>query len=222
MKKVVVGCLIVLLVGVVGFGVAGFWAYRAAKPMFKSASNYLDKAREVASLGDRITIKSPYTAPADGELTSAQVDRFVAVQSRVRLQLGDRWAELQAKSEALKKKADGAKGELSFSEAARVFSDFTGLYMEARRAQVNALNVQKFSESEYTWVRNRVYEAAGMELAGSIDMSALEKMARDGAGHNGVQIPNIPKPHVPENNLKLVKPHLGKLKESIPLAILGL
>jgi hypothetical protein len=222
MKKILVGCLIVLVIGFVGFGFAAFWAYRAAKPMLESAGTYLEKAKEMASLGDRIKVKSSYTAPADGELTSAQVDRFIAVQSRVRQQLGDRWAELQAKAETLKKKADSAKGELSFSEAASVFSDFTGIYMDARRAQVDALNVQKFSESEYSWVRTRVYEAAGMQLVGSIDMSAIEKAAREGAGQTGVQVPDIPKPNVPEQNLKLVKPHLAKLKESIPLAFLGL
>jgi len=222
MKKVLVGCLVVLVIGVVGLGFAAFWAYRAVRPMYDSATTYLDKAKEVASLGDRIKIKSSYTAPADGELTSAQVDRFIAVQSRVRQQLGAHWSELEAKAEALKEKADSAKGELSLSEAASVFSDLTGIYMDARRAQVDALNVQKFSESEYSWVRTRVYEAAGMQLVGSIDMSAIEKAAREGAGQTGVQVPDLPKPNVPEQNLKLVKPHLAKLKESIPLAFLGL
>lgn len=222
MKKVLVGCLIVLVIGGVGLGVAAFWAYRAARPMFESASSYLDQAKELASVGDRIAIKAPYSVPADGELTNAQVERFIAVQSRVRLQLGDRWSELQGKAEALKKKADSRKGELSLAEAASVFSDLTGIYVDARRAQVDALNVQKFSASEYTWVRNRVYEAAGMQLEGSIDLSAIEKMAREGAGQTGVQLPDLPKPDVPDANLKAVRPHIKKLQESIALAFLGL
>lgn len=222
MKKILVGCLIVLVIGVAGLGVAAFYAYRAARPMFDSATTYFAKAKELASLGERVSNKTEYTEPANGELTTVQVDRFIAVQSRVRLQMGDRWSELQMKADALQKKADSSKSELSFSEIAGVFSEFTGIYMEARRAQVDALNVHKFSESEYTWVRNRIYEAAGMELAGAIDMSALEKMAKDGAEQTGVQIPDIPKPHVPENNTKLIKPHLKKLQESFALAFLGL
>ena len=222
MKKFLAGCLIVILIGCVGVGVAAFYAYRAARPLIDSASDYLTKARELASLGDGIQIKSRYVPPGSDELTTAQVDRFIAVQARVRLQLGSRWTELQSRSEALKKKVDSANGQLSLSEVTTVMSDFANLYMDARRAQVTALNVQKFSESEYEWVRNRVYEAAGIELAGAIDMSAFEKMAREGAGQNGVQVPEIQKPNIPDSNRKLVKPHLAKLKESIPLAFLGL
>ena len=222
MKKLLAGCLIVILIGCVGFGVAAFYAYRAARPLIDSASDYITKARELASVGEGIQLKSRYVPPVSDELTSVQVDRFIAVQSRVRLQMGDRWSELQSRSDALRKKADSANGQLSLSEVTDVVSDFANLYMAARRAQVDALNVQKFSQSEYEWVRNRVYQAAGIQLAGAIDMSAFEKMAREGAGQSGVQVPEISQPNIPENNLKLVKPHLGKLKESIPLAFLGL
>ena len=84
------------------------------------------------------------------------------------------------------------------------------------------MNIHKFSDGEYAWVRNRVYEAAGMELAGGIDMSKIEALARESAMNSKVTLPDMPKPKVPDANLKLVKPHLAKLKESFPLALLGL
>ena len=144
------------------------------------------------------------------------------MQARVRGQLGDRWSELQARATALKKKADANKGDLSLSEVTSVFSGLTGIYMEARRVQVDALNIQKFSESEYSWVRLRVYEAAGIQLAGGLDMSQIEKMARTGTGDNSIQMPNIQMPEVPKANLDLVKPHITQLQESLALAFLGL
>ena len=223
MKKLLAGCLVIAVIGVVGFGVAIYWGYRAAKPMIQSAGEYVQRARELGAIGDRVQNRTPFTPPASGELTAPQVDRFLAVQSRVRLVLGDRWSELTAKSEALKQRAEANRGaDLSLAEVVGVFSNFTSIYMDARKAQVDALNVQKFSEDEYAWVRRRIYEAAGVQLAGGLDISAIEKMAKAGGVEGRVQMREIPTPDVPQLNLDLVKPHTQKLKELVPLAFLGL
>lgn len=222
MKKILGGCLIVLVIAAVGFGVAGYYVYRAAKPMYDSAADYVSRARDLAKLSDEVKVKEPYTAPANGELTAGQVDRFLAVQGRVHSELGDRWTEFQKRAEAVKKKADEKSTDWSFADISSVFSDFTGIYMEARKAHVNALNIHKFSDEEFSWVRLRVYEAAGMQLAGSIDTSAIQEIAREGAQQSGVTLPEIPKYDVPDANIKLVQPHTAKLKEWLPMAMLGL
>ena len=222
MKKVLLGCVIVLVIALIGFGVAGYYAYRWAQPMIQSAGDYMDRARELSRLGDRIANKSPYVPPASGELTEAQLDRFLAVQTRVRDEMGTRWAEIETKAAQLRDKTQGNQRELTFSEFTSVLSDLAGIYMEARRSQVDALNVQKFSDAEYTWVRRRVYEAAGMEVASGIDMSKIEELARDGAMKSNRKLPDMPRPEIPAANLKLVKPHLQRITESLPLAILGL
>ncbi|MSO62394.1 MAG: hypothetical protein EXQ50_09930 [Acidobacteria bacterium] len=222
MKKILGGCLIVFAIALVGFGVAGFYAYRAARPMIDSAADYVSRARELATLSDQVRNQSPYEPPANGQLTPAQVDRFLAVQTRVRSELGDRWANFETKAQALKDKAAEKRSDWSFSDISEMFSDFTGIYLEARKVHVNALNVHKFSDEEFSWVRLRVYEAAGMQLAGSIDTTAIQEMARESARKTGVSIPDLPMPDVPEANIKLVKPHAAKLKEWLPMAMLGL
>ena len=35
--------------------------------------------------------------------------------------------------------------------------------MQARRYQVDALNQEQFSQAEYCWVRDRIFQAAGMK-----------------------------------------------------------
>ena len=222
MKKVLLGCLIVLVIAFIGFGVAGYYAFRWAQPMIQSTGDYLERARQMARLGDGVQNRAPYVPPATGELTSVQVDRFVAVQTRVRDELGTRWTEIETKSAEIRDKTQNNQRELTFAEFTSVLSDISNIYMEARRAQVDALNVHKFSDGEYTWVRNRIYEAAGMEVASGFDMSKIEALARDTAMKTNTKLPDIKKPDVPAANLKLVKPHLAKLKEWIPLAALGL
>jgi hypothetical protein len=221
-KIVLVGCLIVLVIAMIGFGVAGYYAYRWAQPMIQSTGDYLERAREMSRLGDRIVNKSPYVPPASGELTEAQVDRFLAVQTRVRDEMGARWAEIETKAAQIRQKTEGNQRELTFTEFTTLLSDLAGIYMDARRAQVDALNVQKFSDAEYTWVRLRVYEAAGMEVANGIDMSKIEDLAREGAMKSNRKLPEIRRPDIPAANLKLVKPRMAKITESLPLAILGL
>jgi hypothetical protein len=222
MKKLLGGCLIVIVLVFVGLGVAGYYAYRAAKPMIDSAGDYVTRAREMVSIGDRITNKAPFVPPINGELTASQVDRFIAVQGRVRSDMGDRWGQIEAKSAEIQRRTENNKTDLSLNEVASVFSDLANIYIEARRVQVNALNVHKFSDDEYSWVRRRVYEAAGVELARGIDMSRIEEIARSGAQRSGMNIPDIPTPELPQTNIRLVKPHVAKLKEWIPMAVLGL
>ena len=94
-KKILAGCLIVAVIAMIGFGVAGFYAYRAARPMIESAGDYMERAREMARLGERVANRAPYMPPANGELTPAQVERFLAVQTRVRDELGERWSEIE-------------------------------------------------------------------------------------------------------------------------------
>ena len=221
MKKILTGCLVVAVIAMIGFGVAGYYAYRLARPMIESAGDYVARAREMSRLGDRVANKSPYVPPKSGELTASQVDRFVAVQGRVRNELGDRWTEMETKSAEIRKKTERNE-MLSFAEVRNIFSEMAGIYVDARRAQVNALNIHKFSDAEYTWVKRRVYEAAGMHIASGFDFSAIEDLARDGAQRSSTKLPDLPMPEVPPGNIRLVKPHAEKLKEWIPMAVLGL
>jgi hypothetical protein len=228
MKKILAGCLVVAVIAMIGLGVAMFYAYRMARPMIDSAAGFVAAANEIARLRDHVANKSDYTPPAGGELTPAQVDRFMAVQARVSDALKTRWAEIEAKSEELRKhSAQGHQSEpghkdVTLSELRDMLSSIGSIWIEGRRVQVNALNIHKFSDDEYSWVRLRVWEAAGMELAGSIDMSAIEDLARQGAGQANVELPEVPPAQVPEANIRLVKPHMAKLKAWMPMAVFGL
>jgi hypothetical protein len=222
MKKILTGCLIVLVIAMIGFAVAGYYAYRAMKPVIDNASNYMDTARVVEQLGAAIRDKSPFVPPENGELTATQVERFLAVQTRVRAELGDKWDEVQKKSAAIRARADKNSKDWTLTEFTKVFSEIGSIWITARRAQVDALNVQRFSEAEYQWVRDRVYEAAGVHMAGNMDLSMIEQFARDNVSKSGVELPPMDLPKVPEKNLALVKPHAAKVKEWIPMAALGL
>jgi hypothetical protein len=222
MKKILAGCLVVLLLCAVGAGVAGYFLYRAAQPMIQNVSESIDRAQEISALGEKISNKAPYSAPANGELSQVQVDRFLRVQDKVVNTLGPRWKELETKVKDIQSRSGAGSKEMSFTEVLNFFTEAGSILVEARRAQVDALNAEQFSSEEYNWVRINAYSAAGLELAGAIDWSAFETMIQENAAKSGVEPPTMPKMEVPEANRALIKPHVAKLKEWWGLAFLGL
>jgi len=52
--------------------------------------------------------------------------------------------------------------------------DLANLFVQARRFQVDALNQERFSQAEYSWVRDRIFQAAGVHVTSTIDLRKLE------------------------------------------------
>jgi hypothetical protein len=222
-KKLFAGCLVIVGLGVVASVVAGFLAWRVAQPYVESASDYVAGFRalgELEELDRQVANTDAYAPAATGELSDAQVDRFVRVQERVRGALGARFAELQAKYKQLDRELDEGRRTLSFIDAASALSELSGLVVDARRVQVEAINAEGFSQGEYNWVRTRIYQAAGIEATG-FTLDDLQRLAREGA-ERGIDIPEVTFPEVPIRNRDLVRPHVSKLKEWVPLAFFGL
>ena len=221
MQKLLAGCLVIVFLGTLAVGVALYFGYRAARPMIDNATAWMQQAKDMAAESERVENKTAYQPPSGGELTEAQLTRYLAVHDRMRKSLGPRWAELQEKGRSLEARAREGGRDLSFSEIGTMLSELRAVLREARRAHVDALNAEGFSSSEYAWVRRRAYEAAGIEVASSIDWTALQDLIKKGSEQAGLPEPTVPAPEVPERNRELVKPHIAALKEWLPLTVLG-
>jgi hypothetical protein len=221
MKKLLVGCLVIALFAAVLFAVGGYLLYRAAAPVLEDARSYLQGLADLSELEKDIANQSPYTAPASGELTELQVQRFVRVQDSVRSALGQRMDEIEEKYKHLKANADNRE-QPSIGEVLGALREFGGLFVQARRFQIEALNRENFSQDEYHWVRNRVFEAAGIEVASMVDLQKIGEAARKNTGIDDLKAPELPKVNVPEANRALVKPYVDQMDRWIPLAFFGL
>lgn len=218
MKKVIIGCLVVVVIGAIGLATAGYFAYRAASPWVQKANDYVSGLKALPDLEREIADKASFVPPENGELTPQQVERFAHVQERVRQSLGTRVGELEKKHQSLKSGGDKAP---SPTEALAAMADLFGLFVDARRLQVAALNAEKFSQSEYDWVRLRVYGAAGRQLTSAFDVRKLEEVARSGQSQVGMT-PTFNLPDVPPRNRELVTPHMAQMDKWLPLAFFGL
>lgn len=217
MKKLLAGCLVILVLGIGVLVVGGFWLYNVASPVIESARASVATLSALDDLHGKIRNTATFTPPSSGELTEAQVRRFVQVQDHVRAALGRRVDEIERKYEHLTR--DGIAPGIA--EMATALGDLTDAFVDARRHHIDALNEQLFSEDEYAWVRARIFQAAGVEAGSQFDWRAIEDALRRG-GLDDIRRPELPKIEIPERNRALVKPYLDKAKEWLPLAAFGL
>ena len=132
----------------------------------------------------------------------------------MRNDMGDDFENFQTKMEELDQREPGIRDIIN------AYRDIGELVIEAKRAQVKALNNTDYSLAEYNWVREQVLAAAGY----GVYQLGLEQIAQ-AAEANGNPT-NIPNPEldieVPEANIERVKPYLEDLPEYLGFAIFGL
>jgi hypothetical protein len=217
MKKLAIGCGLVLLLAMIGVSVAAYVVYSKAREYAQSLRQFA----EIAELDKSVTNKATFHAPANDELTEDAVRRFVAVQESMRAKLGKRLDELTERSNELQRRQESEHRDATPAEAISVVKDLMGLILQAKNAQVEALNASHFSLQEYDWVRRHVYEAAGISIA-QVSLANLPDAVKNGAAGGGSAEVSRASADVPPRNKALVEPYLPKLKEWAPYAFFGL
>jgi hypothetical protein len=222
MKKFAIGCVVVLAVALVFGGIGFYFAYdRLLRPGIEMAGS----VKELAKLGDlekQVRNTDAFAVPQGDELTEAMVRRFVEVQQHVQTALGPRMAELKTKYDQLDRTLSGEKRDLSLREMASGLKDLSAIVIQAKTAQVEALNRAAFSVKEYEWVRQQVYAAVGVAAVG-LDMKKVAEEVQAGNVDAFSQKPERGSVgDVPERNKALVAPYEKQLKEWAPLAFFGL
>jgi hypothetical protein len=216
MKKLAIGCGVVIVLCMIGFGLAAYYVYYKANQYMASLKQFA----EVAQLDKNVTNTTSFPPPANHELTDEQVRRFVSVQEGMHARLGKRIEELTAKQKEFERLQHEEHRDANVSEVMSAVSDLMGLILQAKTAQVDALNSAHFSLEEYSWVRGQVYAAAGMSVA-QVNFAAIQDAIKNGGGNVSPDLQKMAD-EVPERNKTLVKPYLEKMKDWVPFAFFGL
>jgi hypothetical protein len=221
MKKLAIGCGILLVVLLVGGAVAAYVIYSKVK----------STVAEFAALGEVPAIErgvrntDTFTPPDSGELTEAQVARYVKVQQDVRALLGPRFDEFQTKYAELSKRMEKNQGTaLDAPSVIAAYTDLARTYVDAKKAQVESLNRAGFSLGEYRWVRQQAYAAIGMPVM-DVDVSKFIEDVTSGKAPEQQHTPRLGGsmgPTGPEVNKALVAPHKKQLEDNAALSYFGL
>ncbi len=227
MKKLAIGCAVLLVLAAVAGGFAAYWVYNKGRQLYSQAEQYVSSFAELGKAADldrQVTNQSAFTPPADGVLTQAQVERFLALQQQMRGTLGTRFDQIKARYEHLQQQGsqDGAQ---SVTEGLAALKDLAGLVLDVKKIHVEALNQQQMSMDEYRWLRDQIYAAAGVPFS-SFHLAAIVEAAKtgDAAKINDALTGKADTiaADVPPANRTLVEPHREQLKEWVALAWLGL
>lgn len=207
MKKtlLVIGVIVLLLMAA-----GGTAAYLY---VVRPATNAVNAAKDLAriqQIENGVRDRSAYSAPRDGVLAEAQVTKYLGASRAILAGLEGRINRLQARYEDIE--AEGRDPGLR--ELAGAYADILRLVVEAKELQVEALNANDFSLSEYAWVRGQVLRAAGFETF-QVDLSVL---ANDPAGTAVRETQGS----LPTANVTMVAPYVEELQAMLPLAAFGL
>jgi hypothetical protein len=215
MKKFAIGCLVVLVVGgaaIVGIGYYGYLKVRSTVTQFAELS-------KVPAIEQGVRVKVAFVAPQSGELTAAQVDRFMKVQTRVRDRLGQNLAAFQRNYKALGEKKEATVADLPALMSA--YRDMAAAWLDAKRAQVEGLNEAGLSMQEYRWIRSEAYRALDIPFI-DVDFGRIAEAVQKGGQVDAVLIGGALTGPAPKSNLKLVERYRKQLEDNMPLAAFGL
>ena len=216
MKKLAIGCGIALLVtGIAAAGVT-YFLYRQVASTF---SQFAELAK-VPELEREIRNRASFTPPSTEELTEAQVEKLLQVQSHVRQRIGEQMKAFEGKYKALaeKQKADLADAP----ELLAAYRDLAATWIDAKRSQIDALNAANLSLDEYKWIRDQAYRALGQAFV-DLDLGKMVADAQRGITSNAPgAVRGSMGPAGPEANRKLVEKFRKLLEDNIALASFGL
>jgi len=215
MKKLAIGCAVLVGIGFVGAAGVSYFAYHKVTSAFAGFA----ELGTLPEIERSIRKQGPYTPPPSGEPSNGQVQRLLEVQQVIRTRLGARAEEIERRYRTLL-----AKDSATVVDAPEIISayrDLAGAYMDAKRAQVDALNRAGISLEEYRWTRSQVYAALGVPLM-DLDVARMIADAREGRQPAAPAHQMIVSPTGSPAVQKLVEPHRKVLEANAGLAFFGL
>lgn len=210
MKNFAIGCFgVVVLLAVAGVGVVWFKYGDDISAGIDTVSGFAKLGPEIEQLNESIDDRSDFNPPSDGVLAEETFERFLATQRAMRTRLEGRLERLQQKYEEIDQQIDERGGQASVSDMMGAYGDLTDLVIDAKRAQVEAINGQGFSLQEYNWVRDQVYRGIGESVA----VAAIAANPNNSAEFQAT---------VPEATREMVEPYREELLKTHVLAWWGL
>lgn len=159
-----IGCAVVVVVGIIAVGVGGYLVKNWFSEKGKTISNIAGtKESDYGKKVEKLRTEYPFTPPSNGILTENQVTRFLAVRKAI-------FGVYKAHEPEFKKLEDNKEGGLS------AFMQLGSLVEEVKLTQAKALEDQRMSPDEYTYLVTVVYTNWAAKLSKDVlDSKAMQE-----------------------------------------------
>jgi hypothetical protein len=215
-KKLAIGCGLVLVLTGVAATLVAYYVYRQVSSVvtqFAVLAETPDIERDVRN-------RATFVPPASDELSDGQIEKLVQVQTAVRRRLGERMAAFEAKYKALAEKDQATLADAP--ALLQAYSDLASTWVEAKRGQVEALNAAGLSLDEYRWIRDQAYRALGRPFM-DLDIARIVEDATRGVSPEAAgQLRGALEPSGPDANRTRIEKFKKLLEENLALASFGL
>jgi len=181
MKKVLlgvgIGCGVLVLLGIIGVGVAGYWAKQKLGGVMEASQKVQAQQQELAELESSY----PFTPPDEGEvleLQEARLSDYLAIRESA-LPI---YQDFEHKSDEINKEHEQGKGPGDIGAAMKAGSMLMTLMTDMRAAYISGLKQHRMSPSEFQSITHAIYNtytgAAMQELkkATAAQREPLEQM----------------------------------------------
>jgi hypothetical protein len=215
MKKLAIGCGIVVLVA--GVALAGITYYGYMK--VKSTYQQFAQLGQVGDIERGVRVQSAFTPTPSGQLTQKQVDQLLKVITRVHDRLGHNLDAFQRNYQTLAQKKEATVVDLPALFSA--YRDIAAGWIDAKKAQVDALNEVGLSLAEYRWIRAQAYQALDIPFF-AVDFGKLAEQLKSGTPPAEAPLDPVPIGAAPAANKALLEGHRKQLEDYLPLVAFGL
>jgi hypothetical protein len=219
MKKVAIGCGIVLVVALIAAAVGAYFVVNKVRSTVAGFS----ELGKVPDLERQVRNRSAFVAPSSGELTADQIATYVAVREQVRQKMGERFKQIDTKYKSLMERVNRDQHTaLDVPQLISVYQELAGLYVLGKQAQVDALNAKNLSLGEYRWIQVQAYTAIGIPVM-NMDVSRFIDDLKAGRTPEQPGQLTLPGPSAAsDKNKALVEPHKKLLEDNASLSFFGL
>lgn len=215
MKSLGIGCAVLAALVTLAIVLGSCFVVRKAKQF---VGGYAQLA-EIPALNEQVRNQAAYEPPNDGRMQAQQVEQYMAVQRGIHDRLGERFQALNEKYSQLSRDLDAQGRDANLGQSLGAMTDLIGLLMDAKRAQVDALNTAGLSLGEYQWVRQQTLMALGRGAVGF----NLEALAGQPSNMGTVMaMPAAPDVQMLEQNRALLAPYEESMDQWLPLSFFGL
>lgn len=186
MKSVLIGCAVVLLVVLIGGGILFYqFIWKPGAAVFGEGAQRVSEtvqgvrelgniAEQLAALDAQIVNQGPWAAPADGLIEPEQLARWLNVELAINQTMQTELAALRGGGQSPSEGGGSvAQSAAQVRAAVAAISQLGQLRLDAKIAQVAALNAADMSLAEYVWVRQTGI-AALVRGGMSVGLSSLQ------------------------------------------------
>ena len=210
------GCGTFLIIVLLLFGVVGYFGYK----FFKSSYNGIKELAEIATIENDVVNQTAYVPPADGLMSLEQVESLVYIQTQVKEAIGPEFESLTSEHQNLLAELEEMNDFAKIRKLLSVSGKLVKPLSNAKRAQIDAINREGISMSEYKWLRSQAMAVLGIPDK-KLDLRELLETATGEPSEEPQEEPSSDLVVNPQNR-QLLEPHALVLGETLMLSAIGL